>query len=243
MSELNLVKLQKKILKAIEFGNEWILKWKDASELQSVIRNPEILTLFKNEILRAKYEKLINSIDTIWSDRHWYTWGWIFTKYKEIIDLELSQNEVKNNSNSTEDKFKQEFFKSWKEEEIRFLLKNLFSDAKEKVIVYDKYFSIDLLRILSEVQNNVEISIIYLPSSNRNTIQDEEFKAFETLYRKKLFITEIKDKKIHDRYYIIDEKVFSLWSSVQETINWTLFTPVIDSEWEKIKDEIKRYLK
>lgn len=237
MGKKILIDLQSEILKAIELWKEWILKWSYAQDLRDKLRDTDVLKAFSNETLKLKYEKIINNIDTIWSDRRWYTWAWVFNKYKEIIDLELAQNKIKNIEG--ESKFKQEYFTSWEEASIRSLLINLFSDAEEEIIVYDKYFSIELLRLLCNSSNNVNLIIIY---NNKAKITNEQFKAFEILYSRKIKEFPTSDNSIHDRYYIIDWKVYSIWSSVQKNINWTLFTPVIDSEGNKILSEIGKYL-
>lgn len=238
MNKKELVNLQEEISKVIELGKEWALKWEIAKKLHNKLRNKELLQYFSNEILEAKYEKLINSIDTLWTDRHGYTWAWIFTKYKEIIDLEIGQNKIIDNNRTN---FKQEFFKTWEEANVKFLLKTLFSDAKNGITIYDKYFSLELLRILAEVKGGININIIYIDKTD--SVKNDEFKAFETLYNCKIKKYPTKDKSIHDRYYIIDWKVYSLWSSVQKNIHWTLFTPVIESEWDKIIKEVNKYLK
>lgn len=234
-----LIELRSEISEAIELWKQWLLKGLEANKLHSKIRDPLLLWNFKNKFFKAKYEKLIRSIDTIWIWKDGYTWWSIFNKYKEIIDLEIAQQQV-SDSNWEQD-FNQEFFKTWEEANISSLLRSLFSEAKKDIIIYDKFFSVELLRLLWETRENINIKVIY--NEEKGNIKDDELSAFEVLYKKRVYKFPTKDNSIHDRYYIIDWSVYSLWSSVQKKINWTLFTPVVESEWIKIIKEIEGYLR
>ena len=41
------------------------------------------------------------------------------------------------------------------------MLKTLFSNAKNSIIIYDKFFSVELLKALSEINNTLQVTVIF----------------------------------------------------------------------------------
>ena len=233
MNKKELEDLSNEINKAHELSKEWVFKWKNASELQMKLRDPNLLNFFEDEIIKLKFEKLQNSIDTVWTNRHWYTWAWFLTKRNELLNIELKNNESSN---------KQIYFWNWQEKEIYTYLKNLFPDAKKQIIIYDNYINSELLKILSWVDKNVKINIITKDKSCSQKFK-KQIEAFQVLYEINIDIQYLtnEDEKWHDRFYIIDNEdaIYSMWASIWKTIRATMFHPVNKDQWIKILNDIQ----
>lgn len=235
MSNNKLKELKEKIDKIIILWNEWVLTWEKAQELQKELRKPNLLIFFKNEIIKWKFEKLQNSIDTLWTDRHWYTWWWVFEKRNELIKLELWE------SNKID---KQKYFWEWQESDIYKYLKSLFPTAKEKIMIYDNYLDIEILKILSYVNKNVKIQILTTEKSKTEKFE-KQVEAFKILYEIELEIKYITTWKhpSHDRFYVIDnqENIYSMWVSIWKKMRATMFHPIEETEWKKIINDITNW--
>lgn len=86
-------------------------------------------------------------------------------------------------------------------------LKEIFQQSKKKLSIIDPYVDSSLLSLFEIVDNNVQINVV---SSNFQGDFENTFKLFKKERGKVEIITH---KKIHDRYIIIDDRLFYLLGS------------------------------
>ena len=107
-------------------------------------------------------------------------------EYDEKLDLIFSKFENK-----------EKLFLRGEEYDAYSYIFNLLKDAKEKLIIIDPYADLNLLDMI----RNINCKIILITSS-KTTLSEKEINKFNKQYNKlKVF----KNKKIHDRYFILDK--------------------------------------
>lgn len=108
-------------------------------------------------------------------------------EYDEKLDLIFSKFENK-----------EKLFLPGEEYDAYSYIFNLLKDAKEELIIIDPYADLNLLDMI----RNINCKIILIMSS-KTTLSEKEINKFNKQYNKlKVF----KNKKIHDRYFILDKK-------------------------------------
>lgn len=231
MNKSVLRELITEIDECINLQNQWVLFWSDASLLRQKLKNPELLQYFENRIVKLKYEKLMNRIQTIWNDQLWYTTVSFFEDYKILLNEEIWINK------------EQKYFSAWEEKEIVEFLKKLFSQAESEIIIYDTYLKPELIRILANLNSWIKISLFTLEKSKSKKLEDSIqglCLLLDTEVKKVFIPTPIFN--IHDRFYFIDNECYSFWASVNASkIRWTMFHPIKDSEVLRIKNDILKH--
>jgi hypothetical protein len=221
-------KLYENLLKLEILSNNKLLKW---VELNNFIKELKELKLddIKNEIIKRKFEKQKNEINTIWSDRNWYTsWG-ILIKWKILLEEIIQSNWA----------IEQTYFSPWSEDQIIEHLKTLIPIWEKSINIIDPYFDNKILYILC-LARNVNIRILTKPwKCEANSIK--KIKWFNELFDdKKIEIWE--SDEFHDRFYIIDDnEVYNLWTSLQNPKKATIFTPLNTTESKKVIDDFTNY--
>lgn len=220
-------RLYDKLLELEELGKQKILKWTELSQFINELKELD-LTNIKNEIIKRKFEKQKNEIDTIWSDRNWYT-GWNSLIKRKILLEEIIQSYWI---------IEQQYFPPWSEDLIIEKLKTLVPIAKKSINIIDPYFDHKILYILC-LADNVEIKILTKTKIDENF--NKKIKWFNDLFENKQ-INIRESNSFHDRFYIIDnEFVYVLWSSLQKAIKATIFTPLNDTEGKKVIDGFEKH--
>lgn len=220
--------LYEKLLKLEILGNNKLLKW---VELNSFIKELKELKLddIKDEIIKRKFEKQKNEIDTIWSDRNWYTSWDVLMKWKILLEEILQSNWT----------IEQTYFSPWSGDQIIEHLKTLIPIWEKSISIIDPHFDNKILYILC-LAKNTSIRILTKPwKCKTNSIK--KIKWFNELFDdKKIEIGE--SNEFHDRFYIIDEKeVYNLWTSLQNPKRATMFTPLNTIESQKVIDDFNSY--
>lgn len=86
-------------------------------------------------------------------------------------------------------------------------LKQLFSKAINRVIIVDSYINVETLDLLIDIQ--IPITIYTLPSAN---ITNRDIQNFNINHH----LTIMKSSKVHDRFIIIDNDLYSIGSSLKD---------------------------
>ena len=93
---------------------------------------------------------------------------------------------------------------------------DIYRYAKEKIYIIDNYVSYKTLRLLLEVKENIDITIFTDKNSNHLKNSDlQDFKKERPDLKIKFICT---NKTIHDRFIILDEKIFYLVGSSSKDI-------------------------
>jgi hypothetical protein len=109
---------------------------------------------------------------------------------------------------------------------------------KKIVNIIDPYLDNKILDILWK-SKNLEIKIL-TKTDKLNADNMRKIKAFSEFFENnKIEIWKINDT--HDRFYIIDDVVYSLWTSLQNPKKWTLFSPLQTTEWKKVIDDFNNH--
>ncbi|MBQ3440911.1 ORF6N domain-containing protein [Candidatus Saccharibacteria bacterium] len=99
---------------------------------------------------------------------------------------------------------------------------DIYRYAKEKIYIIDNYVSYKTLRLLLEVKENIDITIFTDKNSNHLKNSDlQDFKKERPDLKIKFICT---NKTIHDRFIILDEKIFYLVGSSSKDIGKKMTT-------------------
>ncbi len=98
----------------------------------------------------------------------------------------------------------------------------IYSLAKQSIIIIDDYISVKTLKLLRNINKNIDITI-FSDNIAKDFIRDEEIDIFEKEYGKKIIILPTNNR-FHDRYIIIDykennEKLYNCGSSSKDAGN------------------------
>lgn len=220
--------LYERLLELENLGNNNLLRWDELSLFIEELKKLKLEDV-KDEIIKRKFEKQKNEINTIWSDRKWYTnWG-ILINWKILLEEIIQSNW----------NIEQTYFSPWSGDKIIEYLKTLMPIWEKSIHIIDPYFDNKILYILC-LANKVDIKILTKPwKCKANSIK--KIKWFNELFDdKKIEIWE--SNQFHDRFYIIDENnVYNLWTSLQNPQKGTIFTPLNQTESKKVIDDFNNY--
>ncbi len=119
----------------------------------------------------------------------------------------------------------------------------IYSLAKQSIIIIDDYISVKTLKLLRDVNKNIEITI-FSDNIAKDFIRDEEIDIFEKEYDKKIIILPTNNR-FHDRYIIIDyktdnEKLYNCGSSSKDAGNKITTLTIIEKPelYHQLIDEL-----
>lgn len=116
-------------------------------------------------------------------------------------------------------------------------LGKLFKSAKSRIWIYDNYFD---KKILSLITGNIQFLEVKVISTKWLVDIEKLITAFRLLNENKT-IELRKYNFAHDRFYIIDDIIYSLWTSLQKADRATLFTKLEKEESEKFLIDFTEY--
>ena len=192
------------------------------------MRELDILNDQKIDIItKAKFEQRQNKIATISSDRTWYTGGDFLLEWKRFLEI-FSWIHYKT---------EQRYFSPESDNQIIEELRNLFMSAKEYIGIYDNYFDKKILKLIWTNLNPLKITLL---SSKWLQGILGDINSFTTIYDEKV-IKVRKTNIAHDRFYIIDNSVYSIGISLQHTHKATFFSKLNEDEWVKLITDYKNW--
>lgn len=220
--------LLSELLELEESASHWVLKWVDWIEFDRKMRILEIgddKTIDK--ITKEKFEQKQKKIEAISTPRSWYIWWNFLTEWKEFLQIFCWNTYTK----------KQTYFPPKSEEMILEELGKLFRSAKWYIGMYDNYFCDTFLSLFSANLNELKIEII---SNVKVQNLTELLNAFKLLNKNKGI--EIRNYNFaHDRFYIIDNRIYSFWTSLQKPDRATLLSELDKEEGEKFLIDFKQW--
>lgn len=227
MSDYN--ELLSELLELEELWKNWLLKGSDWSAFDKQMRELDISNDGSiDKITKAKFEQRQNKIHTLYtSTRTWLMWSEFLWEWKEFLELFCWERYTK----------KQIYFPPESEEKILEELWKLFKSAKSYIQIYDNYFSNTFLSLFTGNLKHLKIEVI-----TNTKIQDLNtlINAFKLMNPGKTI--EIRKYNFaHDRFYIIDNSIYSLWTSLQKTNRATLFSKLEKEEGEKFISDFNEW--
>ena len=125
----------------------------------------------------------------------------------ESINNRLTNVELKLNTITSKDIFKDKVFYDGELYEGYSFIKNLFKKAKNRIIIIDAYLDYSVLEMLNDV--NIPITIYIYQSS---PITNKEIALFQTNHN----LTVIRTNLYHDRFIVIDDALYNVGSSIKD---------------------------
>lgn len=120
---------------------------------------------------------------------------------------------------------------------------NIFSSAKENIIIVDNYISVDTLSSLKTTNKNVQITIVS-DNKSKNCLTDKQLDDFENDTEMDINVLE-NNMVTHDRFIVIDFKtdnyiIYLCGSSIKDSGNsLTTITEINPTElWTKIIENL-----
>ena len=120
---------------------------------------------------------------------------------------------------------------------------NIFSSAKENIIIVDNYISVDTLSNLKTTNKNVQITIVS-DNKSKNCLTDKQLDDFENDTEMDINVLE-NNMVTHDRFIVIDFKtdnyiIYLCGSSIKDSGNsLTTITEINPTElWTKIIENL-----
>ena len=120
---------------------------------------------------------------------------------------------------------------------------NIFSSAKENIIVVDNYISVDTLLNLKTTNKNVQITIVS-DNKSRNCLTDKQLDDYKNDTKMDINVLE-NNMVTHDRFIVIDFKtdnyiIYLCGSSIKDSGNsLTTITEINPTElWTKIIENL-----
>lgn len=213
-----------------KFSKAGVLKWIDANAFDRKMREL-IISEDDNidKILRAQFQQRQAKISSIWSNREWYTWWDFLSEWRTFLEKFIWITY----------KTEQKYFSSQSEIAVEVIeeLRELFASATKIIRIYDNYFDKKILKLLWGNQKVIDIQIL---SSKWLSNLKEDIESFKKLYDDKQVYVR-KTHTAHDRFYLIDDTVFSLGTSLQKPELATLFTKLNNEEWRKMISDFNNW--
>lgn len=123
------------------------------------------------------------------------------------FDDRLTNVELRLDTINSIDIFKDKIFYNNELFEGYSFIKNLFSKAKNRIIIIDGYLDYSVLEMMNDI--NVDITI-YIAS--HTPITNREISLFQTNHS----LNVIRTNNYHDRFIIIDDELYSVGSSIKD---------------------------
>ena len=123
------------------------------------------------------------------------------------INTRLESVELKLDSLTSIDYFKDKIFYNGELFEGYSFIKNLFKKAINRIIIIDSYLDYSVLEMMNDC--NVDITV-YIAS--HTPITNREILLFQTNRR----LNVIRTNNYHDRFIIIDDELYSVGSSIKD---------------------------
>lgn len=123
------------------------------------------------------------------------------------MNKRLESVEMKLDSLTSIDYFKDKLFYNGELFEGYLFVKNLFKKAINRIIIIDSYFDYSVLEMMNDV--NIDITI-YIAS--HTPITNREISLFQTNH----CLNVIRTNDYHDRFIIIDDELYSVGSSIKD---------------------------
>ena len=147
------------------------------------------------------------------------------------INKRLESVEIKLDSLTSINYFKDKLFYNGELFEGYSFIKNLFSAAKLRIIIIDSYLDYSVLEMMNDC--NVDITI-YIAS--HTPITNREISLFQTNHR----LNVIRTNNYHDRFIIIDDELYSVGSSIKDI--GKKISHISKLDYISINDLLNRYL-
>lgn len=147
-----------------------------------------------NERCLAHSDNIINLINKI-------------EKIKTSLTDRINNLELKYDSITSIDYFKDKIFYNGELFEGYSFIKSLFNKSTERIIIIDGYVDYSVLEMLLEINTN--ITIFTFPSAN---ITNREIQLFKQNHQLNI----IKSTIFHDRFIIIDDELYNIGSSIKD---------------------------
>ena len=125
----------------------------------------------------------------------------------ESMNTRLTNVELKLDSITSIDIFKDKLFYNGQLYEGYYFIKNLFQKATNRIIVIDAYFDYSVLEMMNDI--NIDITI-YIAS--HTPITNREISLFQTNHN----LNVIRTNNYHDRFIIIDDELYNVGSSIKD---------------------------
>ena len=123
------------------------------------------------------------------------------------INDRLSNVEMRLDNLVSIDLFKDKIFYNGELFEGYSFIKNLFNNAKKRVVIIDSYLDYSVLEMLSDV--NIDITIYIAPHT---PLSNREITLFQTNHN----LNVIRTNNYHDRFIIIDDELYNIGSSIKD---------------------------
>ena len=147
------------------------------------------------------------------------------------INKRLESVEMKLDSLTSIDYFKDKLFYNGELFEGYSFVKNLFKKAINRIIIIDSYLDYSVLEMMNDC--NVDITI-YIAS--HTPITNREISLFQTNHR----LNVIRTNNYHDRFIIIDDELYSVGSSIKDI--GKKISHISKLDYISINDLLNRYL-
>ena len=147
------------------------------------------------------------------------------------INKRLESVEMKLDSLTSIDYFKDKLFYNGELFEGYSFIKNLFKKAINRIIIIDSYLDYSVLEMMNDC--NVDITI-YIAS--HTPITNREISLFQTNHR----LNVIRTNNYHDRFIIIDDELYSVGSSIKDI--GKKISHISKLDYISINDLLNRYL-
>ena len=125
----------------------------------------------------------------------------------ESMNTRLTNVELKLDSITSIDIFKDKLFYNGQLYEGYYFIKNLFQKATNRIIVIDAYLDYSVLEMMNDI--NIDITI-YIAS--HTPITNREISLFQTNHN----LNVIRTNNYHDRFIIIDDELYNVGSSIKD---------------------------
>lgn len=197
-------------------------------------------------LLKEKFLNEQKKIDTIYTGRDGYTWWKFLEKWKTLLievigrrlDEELEDSLYETIENWDNQEIDQIYFPPGSWELVLKKIEELLLRANKHIYICDPWFDKKLLHLIVNGnpinQKGLEIRIL-TDDKKGSTDIEELIRAFELLYD--TYHLEVRrTKESHDRFYIIDDSAYSLWTSLQIPNKATLLTRIYWDYWKLLMD-------
>ena len=152
------------------------------------------------------------------------------TKVENVIQ-KVENLELRLDTITSIDIFKDKVFYSGELYEGYAFIKNLFNKAGQRIIIIDGYLDYSVLEMMSDV--NVDITI-YIAS--HTPITNKEISLFQTNHS----LNVIRTNNYHDRFIIIDDELYSVGSSIKDI--GKKISHISKLDYISINDLLNRYI-
>ena len=152
------------------------------------------------------------------------------TKVENVIQ-KVENLELRLDTITSIDIFKDKVFYSGELYEGYAFIKNLFNKAGQRIIIIDGYLDYSVLEMMSDV--NVDITI-YIAS--HTPITNKEISLFQTNHS----LNVIRTNNYHDRFIIIDDELYSVGSSIKDI--GKKISHISKLDYISVNDLLNRYI-